>query len=115
MRKEKTEDRTIVPLSDEQLESVTGGTTRLYRTAVALMNGEYGSGEECRRAVTDMGLDYWNVQHMANALSSGYGEAAQDVIDGKYGKDAARFKALSNAGYDPIMVQKIVNGMVLND
>ena len=115
MRKGKTEDRTIVPLSDDQLESVTGGTTRLYRAAVALMNGEYGSGEECRQAVTDMGLDYWSVQHMANALSSGYGEAAQDVIDGKYGKDAARFKALSNAGYDPIMVQKIVNGMVLND
>ena len=115
MRKEKTEDRTIVPLSDEQLESVTGGTTRLYRTAVALMNGEYGSGEECRQAVTDMGLDYWSVQHMANALAQGYGQVAQDVIDLKYGNGSARFKALVNAGYDPRMVQQIVNGMLLDD
>ena len=37
------------------------------------------------------------------------------VIDGKYGKDAARFKALSGAGYDPRMVQQIVNGMLLDD
>ncbi len=47
--------------------------------------------------------------------SDGYGQAAQDVIDGKYGKDAARFKALSAAGFDPIMVQRIVNGMMLDD
>ncbi len=52
---------------------------------------------------------------MANALSQGYGQVAQDVIDGKYGKDAARFKALSRAGYDPILVQSIVNSMLRND
>ena len=52
---------------------------------------------------------------MANALAQGYGQVAQDVIDSKYGKDAARFKALSMAGYDPILVQQIINGMLLDD
>ena len=109
----KKED--IQKLSDEQLEYVVGGSTKAYLAAVSLMNGDYGSGAECRQAVTDLGLDYWSVQHMANALSQGYGQVAQDVIDGKYGKNAARFKALSMAGYDPILVQQIVNGIVLDD
>ena len=52
---------------------------------------------------------------MANALSQGYGQVAQDVIDGKYGKDAARFKALTMDGFDPRMVQQIINGMLLDD
>ena len=29
--------------------------------------------------------------------------------------DAARFKALSQAGYDPILVQRIVNGILKDD
>lgn len=105
----------IRPLSSEELDQVVGGATKAYRTAVSLMNGEYGSDEASRKAVADLGLDYWSVQHMANALSQGYGQVAQDVIDGKYGKDAARFKALSLAGYDPILVQRIVNGMLRDD
>ena len=103
-----SDQNTIRPLSDEELASVSGGTTKDYRAAVDLMNGVYGS-------IGDLGLDYWSVQHMANALSQGYGRVAQDVIDGRYGKDAARFKALTKAGYDPILVQRIVNGMVLDD
>ncbi len=111
MRKEEE----IQLLPDDQLENVVGGSTKAYRAAVSLMNGEYGSGADCRQAVSDLGLDYWRVQHMANALSQGYGQVAQDVIDGKYGKDAARFKALAKAGCDPILVQQIVNGMLLDD
>lgn len=106
---------TMRKLSENELETVAGGSTKVYRAAVDLMNGVYGTGTESQKAITDMGLDYWEIQHMANALSQGYGQVAQDVIDGKYGKDAARFKALSRAGYDPILVQSIVNGMVLND
>ena len=102
-------------LSDDELEMVVGGSTKAYNAAVALMNGDYGSGADCRKAVSDLGLDYWSVQHMANALSQGYGQVAQNVIDGGYGKDAARFKALAKAGYDPILVQQIVNGMLLDD
>ena len=102
-------------LSLEELEQVVGGSTKAYNAAVSLMKGEYGSDEVSRKAVEDLGLDYWSVRHMANALSQGYGQVAQDVIDGKYGKDAARFKALSMAGYDPILVQRIVNGILKDD
>lgn len=104
-----------VKLTADQLKEVTGGTTRDYRAAVGLMNGDYGSGADCRQTVADMGLDYWSIQHMANALSQGYDQVAQDVIDGKYGTDAARFQALAYAGYDPILVQRIVNGIVKDD
>ena len=105
----------IKALSSEELEQVAGGATKAYITAVRLMNGEFGSGEDSRAAIAALGLDYWSVQHMANALSQGYGQVAKDVIDGKYGKDAARFKALSLAGYDPILVQRIVKGMVKDE
>ncbi len=102
-------------LSDDELELVSGGATKAYLAAVDLMNGKYGTGEACRKSLTDAGLDYWSVQHMANALSQGYGQVAQDVIDNKYGNDAARFKALAQTGYDPRLVQQIVNGMLLDD
>ena len=101
-------------LSADELETVAGGTTKAYRAAVDLMNGVYGTGADSQKAISDLGLDYWEIQHMANALSQGYGQVAQDVIDGRYGKDAARFKALSRAGFDPILVQSIVNNMLRN-
>lgn len=102
-------------LSEEELEMVSGGTTKAYLAAVDMMNGLYGEGETARKSLEDSGLDYWSTRHMANALSQGYGQVAQDVIDGKYGNDAARFRALATEGFDPIMVQKIVNGIVLDD
>ena len=86
-----------------------------YTRRSLFLTGKAGTGEACRQSVTDLGLDYWSVQHMANALAQGYGQVAQDVIDLKYGNGSARFKALVNAGYDPRMVQQIVNGMLLDD
>ena len=71
----------IRQLTDEELESVSGGATRAYLAAVDLMNGKYGTGEQCRKKLEDEGLDYWTVQHIANALAQGYGQVAQDVID----------------------------------
>ena len=102
-------------LNEEELGRISGGATRAYLAAVDVMNGKYGSDEECKKAMEELGLDYWSVLHMANALAQGYGQVAQDVIDLKYGKDAARFKALAKAGYDPVLVQQIVNGMLRND
>ena len=102
-------------LSDEDLEKVVGGSTKAYLAAVDLMNGVYGEGEACRKSLEEAGLDYWSVRHMANALSQGYGQVAQDVIDNLYGNDAVRFRALAKKGYDPRLVQTIVNGMLLDD
>lgn len=111
----KPDQNNIRLLSDDELELVAGGSTKAYLAAVDLMNGLYGTGMECRQKVEEAGFDYWSIQHMANALSQGYGQVALDVIDNKYGNDAARFRALSRAGYDPRLVQQIVNGMLLDD
>ena len=85
----------------------------VYEAALALLDGEYGDMEESKEVLEEMGLDYWLVRHMANALSQGYDKVAQDVIDGKYGNQSSRFRALILAGYDARLVQQIVNGMVL--
>lgn len=88
--------------------------TTVYAAAVALVNGEYGTEEESRKLLEESHLDYWEVRHMANALEQGYGLVAQDVIDGKYGNNALRFRKLAMEGYDPRLVQQIVNGMLAN-
>ena len=89
------------------------GTT-VYAAAVALVNGEYGTEEESRKLLEESELDYWEVRHMANALEQGYGAVAQDVIDGKYGNNSLRFRKLAMEGYDPRLIQQIINGMLEN-
>lgn len=84
----------------------------VYEAALRLLDGEFGTDEECRERLKAAGLDYWSVRHMANALQSGYDQVAQDVLDGLYGNQAARFRALAQSGYDPRLVQQIVNGML---
>ena len=84
----------------------------VYSAALKLLDGELGTDEECRARLEAAGLDYWSVRHMANALQSGYDQVAQDVIDGLYGNQAARFRALEQRGYDARLVQQIVNGML---
>ena len=36
-------------LSDDELEMVSGGSTKAYLAAVDLMNGKYGTGESCKK------------------------------------------------------------------
>ena len=49
-----SDQNTIRPLSDEELASVSGGTTKDYRAAVDLMNGVYGSGADAQKAIGDL-------------------------------------------------------------
>ena len=84
----------------------------VYDAALLMLEGKFGTDEESRVILAELGLDYWTVRHMANALAQGYGQVAQDVIDGKYGNNAARFRNLAQKGYDPRLVQQIVNGML---
>ena len=84
----------------------------VYDAALLMLEGKFGTDEESRVVLADLGLDYWAVRHMANALAQGYGQVAQDVIDGKYGNNSARFRNLAQNGYDSRLVQQIVNGML---
>ena len=102
-----------VKLTEEELDSVSGGVTRNYLAALDVMNGKYGNGEERKMRLAAAGYDYWAVQHLVNGLAKGYDKVARDVIAGKYGNDVARVRALQAAGYDAALVQDIVNGMLL--
>ena len=102
-----------VKLTEEELDSVSGGVTRNYLAALDVMNGKYGNGEERKMRLAAAGYDYWAVQHLVNGLAKGYDKVARDVIAGKYGNDVARVRALQAAGYDAALVQDIVNGMLM--
>ena len=84
----------------------------VYDAALLMLDMKFDTDEQCRAVLADLGLDYWAVRHMANALAQGYGQVAQDVIDGKYGNNSARFRNLAQNGYDSRLVQQIVNGML---
>ena len=100
-------------LSEEDLNSVSGGATRNYLAALDVMNGKYGDGEERKARLYAAGYDYWAVQRLVNGLAWGYDRVAWDVIHGKYGNDQARIWNLRAAGYDAQLVQDIVNGMLM--
>ena len=99
---------------EEKVQDVVPSGTSVYEAAMALINGEYGDEEDSRTLLEASDLDYWDVRHMANALQQGYDQVARDVIDNKYGNQAERFRALELSGYDPRLVQSIVNGMLRN-
>ncbi len=106
-----SEKKTMI--SEEALDSVSGGATKNYLAALDVINGKYGNGEERKTRLTAAGYDYWAVQNLVNGLVAGYDKVARDVIEGKYGNDKARIDALTKAGYDAKLVQDIVNGMLL--
>lgn len=99
-------------LSEDELDTVTGGATKNYLAALDVMNGKYGNGEERKYRLAAAGYNYDSVQRLVNALSRGYGAVAQDVINGRYGNNQARIAALRAAGYDPALVQDLVNALL---
>lgn len=91
------------------------------RVMYAVINGDYGNGVGREERLTKEGYDYKRVQNMvneklktyqANVYGSAFDNVAKDVIAGKYGNGALRRRALWAAGYDPDVIQKIVNQML---
>lgn len=83
--------------------------------ARAVINGEYGNGEDRRRILGDR---YDEVQARVNAILSGaeppktVDELAREVIDGRWGNGAERKQRLRDAGYDALAVQRRVNELL---
>ena len=105
--------KNVEAIAEDELQDVSGGTTRDYLAALDVMNGKYGNGDDRIRRLTAAGYDYNTVQNLVNGLAAGYDKVARDVINGKYGNGADRIKALKKAGFDAKLVQDIVNGMLL--
>lgn len=108
------EKKNMSAVSDDEMGSVAGGSTREFRAAWDVINGCYGAGEDCRRRLAQNGLDPNAVMYLADGLAKGYGSVAQDIIANKYGTGQDRKNRLWAAGYDANLAQAIVNGMLMN-
>lgn len=91
-------------------------TLELAKEVIA---GKYGTGEARKKA---LGSRYREVQAMVNKLLTGEvkevpntksnEDVAREVIQGLYGNGNQRIKNLTKAGYDPKVIQDIVNKML---
>lgn len=83
--------------------------------AMAVINGEFGNGEDRRRILGDK---YAEVQARVNAILAGseppktVDEVAREVIDGWWGNGSERKQRLRDAGYDALAVQRRVNELL---
>lgn len=79
----------------------------IYWVIMEIMDGAFGDGEDRRKAMEAIGVDYDMVQTLVNKY---YG-VAMEVLAGKYGNQPKRKPALERAGYNFDVVQKIVNAI----
>lgn len=88
------------------------------RVAALVIQGKYGNGVGRESRLLKDGYDPKLVQTKVNKLMAKYAanvygtrfdSVADDVIKGKYGNGAIRRRNLWAAGYDPDVIQKIVN------
>lgn len=109
-----SEEKKIESLSEESLESVSGGITPELKAAYACINGVYGNGQERVINLMRAGYDPNLVQGLVNSIMAGYDKVALDVINGAYGVGQARIINLTRAGYDANAVQTLVNHIMWN-
>ena len=88
--------------------------------ARGVLAGKYGNGNDRKRAIAALGLDYNTVQRRVNELLRGQtatgkktvDQVAREVLQGKWGNGSDRRKRLTAAGYDYAAVQKRVNELL---
>ena len=92
-------------------------TTEIAKEVIA---GKWGNGSSRKKALTEAGYNYNEVQNKVEELLSGakveakksIDELAREVIAGKWGNGSDRKYRLTNAGYDYAAVQKRVNELM---
>ncbi len=88
--------------------------------AKEVLAGKWGNGQEREKKLTAAGYDYKAVQAEVNKLANATTapkkksneEIAREVIAGKWGNGSERKKRLEDAGYNPTVIQKIVNELI---
>ena len=80
----------------------------LEEVVYEIILGVYGTGALRKRRITEMGLDYKEVQALVNR----YIKVAHDVLAGKYGNGETRKKKIASVNLKYEYVQKIVNWLV---
>lgn len=85
-----------------------------------VLAGKYGNGDDRKKAIENLGLDYSAVQKRVNELvknsntpaKKSVDELAREVIQGKWGTGDDRKNRLTAAGYNYSAVQKKVNELL---
>lgn len=90
--------------------------------AKGVLAGKYGNGDDRKKAIEALGLDYSTVQKRVNEIVKNSGtkipakksvdEIAREVLAGRWGNGDDRKNCLTTAGYDYSAVQKRVNELV---
>lgn len=99
-------------------------TTKKTNEQIAqeVIQGRWGAGEDRRKRLTAAGYDYVTVQNIVNKRMNVQKapvikkktneQIAQEVIQGKWSAGAKRMRLLTEAGYDYMTIQNIVNKML---
>ena len=85
-----------------------------------VIQGAWGNGDARKKALTNAGYNYTEIQNRVNAILSGntgvpqkpIDEVAREVIQGKWGNGLERKDRLTKAGYDYSAVQSRVNALM---
>lgn len=92
----------------------------ITEVAKEVIAGKWGNGATRKNKLTQAGYDYIKVQAEVEKLLKGNStpkkksneEIAREVILGKWGNGAVRKQKLKAAGYNPDVIQKLVNKMM---
>lgn len=90
--------------------------------AQEVIQGKWGAGEDRKKRLTAAGYDYVSVQNIVNKLmgvqkapaikKKTNEQIATEVIQGKWSAGAKRMQLLTEAGYDYMTIQNLVNKML---
>ncbi len=98
------------PLTDETLEAVSGGMSDALKAAYAINRGEHGDTASQRAWCRRHNLNPDTVFQLAADLQQ-FEQVANAVVRGEYGNGSERMLRLTQAGYDPAVIQNLVNHM----
>lgn len=90
----------------------------IEEAAKGVLMGKYGNGDDRKKAIEALGLDYTTVQKRVNEIiknsrnKKSVDEIAREVLAGRWGNGDDRKNRLTAAGYDYSAVQKRVNELV---
>ena len=107
-------DRNIMLGKIEEIDNLGGESHAiadnkpLEEIVYEIILGVHGTGALRKRRITEMGLNYTEVQALVNR----YIKVAHDVLAGKYGNGETRKKKIASVNLKYEYVQKIVNWLV---
>ena len=118
-RRKKERELFLTPAtSPENVSRETKSNENIAREVIA---GKWGNGETRKKKLADAGYNVADIQKLVNTIlktenvsseKKSSEEIAREVIAGKWGDGDDRKQKLRDAGYNPSVIQRMVNKMV---